>query len=70
MNRRFWSNMKRLQEGIILGSTSLKMKVVLYHKGVAVENALCSTVNEVKAWSKAKYDEWAAIGQTVTFKME
>lgn len=70
MNRRFWNAYNRAQDNIVLGSTTLKLKIVLMYQGQSLECASCDTVAEVKAWARAKQNEWSAIGKTVSFRME
>lgn len=61
------------QDSIVLGSTSLKMRVVMLFNGEPLQCAECNTVAEVKTWAKKAYNELAAIGTDVsriTFRME
>jgi len=60
----------RAQVNIILGSTTLKLKVVLMYAGQRMECAECETVAQVKSWARTKQNEWAAMGKLVSFQME
>ena len=74
MTRSMLNAYNRAQDNIILGSTTLKMRVVLLIDGIAMECAECNTVAEVKAWARAKQNEWSGLPgfklSTLAFRME
>jgi hypothetical protein len=59
MNARFWANVNMQQEMMIAGSTSLKMQVVLFYRGVRMECATVANKAQVRMWIASKIREWS-----------